>query len=262
MKLFFFLSLFVTIALSQTFCSPCQAAAGVVQDYLTKPDSELMEMLTKLCTKIPEQYKDQCTIGVRGFGPALIRTLRLQFAGEPLEVCRKFGLCTQDKVSVQKQKLLEKVSALLKRKEKNECNIDELREIYYWLPPSLQREIKSQLLNNILGQFPRLRFEVVEKLINDMFDPRVPQQRVCDDLDRIIIPEARRRQECGQRCMDKVDLSPERLIRVVMKCQLEFQCYLNEIATELQNVARCAHECYCEDQCFQKSHPFLAALEK
>lgn len=251
MKVLLLLAFVFTIAFAQTACGPCQMGVNVVKDYLTKTDAELMEMLFKLCTKIPENYRDQCTTGVRGFGPALIRTLRINFAGEPRQICEKVGLCTPaNAIEAQHQEkatfILESVKSMIKGEAK-ECNIDQLREFYYWLPPSVQREIKSQLIGNILGQFPRLRQEVVEKLIQDMFDPRVPQQRVCDDLDRILIPEARRRQECNQRCLDKVDLSPERLIRVVMKCQLEFNCYFREVAEEMQNVARCAHECYMNE---------------
>jgi len=146
--------------------------------------------------------------------------------------------------------VLEMAKKLLKR-EKDECNLDELREFFYWLPPSFQREIISQLIGNILGQFPRLKYEVVEKLVNDMFDKRVPAERVCADLDRIIRPEAERRARCNQICMDKVDLSPERFIKVIQKCGLEFRCYLNEIAQELQSVARCAHECYMQELLLQ-----------
>jgi len=233
------------------FCTPCTMFANIMKDYLTKTDAELMELFNHICTKVPEAYADQCKTGVRAFGPSLIRTLRIQFAGEPREICVLFGLCTPQanldaEYKAKSAIVLEKATKILTGKN-DECNLAELREFYFFLPPSYQREIKSQLIGNILGQFPRLRYEVVEKLINDMFDMRVPAERVCADLDRIILPEARRRQECSQRCLDKIDLSPERLIRVITKCGLDINCYMNEVAEEMMNFQRCAHDCYMNE---------------
>jgi len=245
------LAVFVTLASAQFICGPCQMGVSVVKDYLTLPDRELINMLEKLCTKIPEAYQTQCKAAVAGFGQQVLRLARETFREEPTVICQRIGACNPAMIT--EAQIKEKVALLLEKSkklysmEKRECNIDELREIFYWLPPSWKAEIISQLIGNIIGQFPRLRYEVVEKLVKDMFDSRVPQERVCKDLDDIILPEARRRQMCGQRCMERVDLSPERILKVVMQCQFDFRCYLNEIARELQQVAQCAEDCYMND---------------
>jgi hypothetical protein len=226
-------------------CSLCVNGAAIMKDYLTHTDEHLIGMLFNLCGLIPTQFQTQCKGAVAAMGKQFITLLRQNFNDSPREICEGFGACPRTKfslVSASNDKFMQKVSDFINKKA--QCNLDELREFYYWLPPSAQREIKRQLIDQIYGQFPRLRIEVVEKLVSDMFDKNIPQQRVCDDLDRILIPEARRRQECQEECINKIDLSLPRLIRVINECRLQINCYMNEIARELQNVQRCAHECY------------------
>jgi hypothetical protein len=247
----------LTLAYSQFLCTPCQMGAGIVKDYLTYPDRTLVEMMEKLCTKIPENYQNQCKAAVIGFGQQFLRLARETFREDPYVICQKVGACnskiTESDIRAKMAILLEKSKALYSATEKKQCNLDELREIFYWLPPSFKAEIISQLIGNILGQFPRLKYEVVEKLVNDMFDSRVPAERVCKDIDDILLPEARRRQECSQKCMELVDLSPERILKVIMQCQFDFTCYLNEVAKELQEVGRCTHECYMREPFAKKA---------
>jgi len=220
---------------------------------LTLTDRQILEIFIKVCTKIPNQFQDYCKSGVSLFGQTLVRLLRDSFKGEPRECCVRFGLCNKNVTSILRDA---KANELLFKSlnfihshnsEVKECNLDDLREFFFFLPPSFQREIKDQLVGNILGQFPRLQYEVVVKLVNDMFDPKVPQEQVCADLDRIVLPEARRRQRCSQMCMDKVDLSPQRILKVIEKCGFQFRCYLDEIAQELQQVAQCSNDCYMND---------------
>jgi len=256
---------FVALCVTQDSfgCRTCQTGSFLVQDYLTYTDTKLLEMLRKLCSKVPTQFEDYCKSAVSLFGQQAIRLLRDAFKGEPREACQRFGLCPRNVTDLfhnEKANQLFFKSLNYITKERKECNLDELRELFYWLPPSIQENIKYQLIGNILGQFPRLKYEVVVKLVNDMFDQRVPAQQVCDDLDRIVLPEAIRRQRCQNMCMDKVDLSPQRILKVIEKCGLTFRCYLEEIAKELQEVARCSHVCYCEDQC--KVQPFRSAIAK
>lgn len=108
-----------------------------------------------------------------------------------------------------------------------ECgqNMNNLRWYFRFLPEEVKQEIKSQLVSNIIGQFPRLRYEVVVRLVNQMFDLNVDSQFVCRyflsfncrELDRILFPEARRRDICSRRCSAKIDLSPLRMVNISIK---------------------------------------------
>jgi len=126
-----------------------------------------------------------------------------------------------------------------------ECgeNLSNLRWFFRFLPEEVKDGIKSELVNNILGQFPRLRFEVVTRLVNQMFDLNVDPQFVCRELDRILFPEARRRDECTKKCVAKIDTSPLRLARLIRQCGFELDCYLRELALEMQNLQNCISEC-------------------
>eukprot|EP01080_Neovahlkampfia_damariscottae_P001848 gene1848-989_t len=247
----------VCLAFSKTFvaeapkengmaCNLCQNGAAIVKDYLTKPDEALLGMMFRLCTKIPSAYEGACKGAVASMGKEVLKLIRTTFADTPREVCEKMGACAQTEFSVQdaaNYQFMKKVNDFIHKRTK-QCNLDELREFYYWLPPSMQAEIKRQLIEQIYGQFPRLKYEVVEKLVSDMFNMDIPAQKVCDDMERIIIPEAQRRQRCQEECIAKIDLSIMRIYRTIERCRLQINCYMREIAEELQNVAKCAHECY------------------
>ena len=58
----------------------------------------------------------------------------------------------------------------------------------------------------------------------------------CKYAEEILRNEVRRRESCVAKCVEDADLTPERVIRTIMKCRLEIDCYLNEIRTTMETL--------------------------
>lgn len=135
--------------------------------------------------------------------------------------------------------------AAVKGAEKDEChdNVMQLRKVWFYLPPNLKESLLLDVISQLASQFPRLPYEQVERLVRNFVDDKVEPRQACDYAWRILSEEARRRQECVEACVEEADLTPERLIRTVMKCGLDFNCYMQEIEETMQSLAICIQGC-------------------
>lgn len=106
-------------------------------------------------------------------------------------------------------------------------------------------EVKGQLLMIISMQLSRIEYRIVEEFVEkQLFEASFPAERVCLEIEQRYLPEWERRTNCTNECVDKIDLSLERLLKVVMKCQMDLECYMMEVQEELMNVQACSDECY------------------
>jgi len=80
-------------------------------------------------------------------------------------------------------------------------------------------------------------------MIRNFGNPAVPAADACKYAEEIIRNEVRRREACVQKCVDDADLTPERVIRTIMKCRIDFQCYLTEIRTVMETLGPCITRC-------------------
>jgi hypothetical protein len=154
---------------------------------------------------------------------------------------------------VQEQKDMEEIKAsfqkaflkVILKKEKSECadSTAQLRKVWIFLPPSVQKALLQDVTMQIAQQFPRIPFETVEKLVKNFVDKSVPAQEACDFAYKIISEEVRRREECLNKCIEDADLTPERIVRTVAKCKFEWRCYLNEVEELMQSLGQCIAGC-------------------
>jgi len=135
------------------------------------------------------------------------------------------------------------LSAILKTRNECDDQVGQLRRIWFYLPPTLKESLLAEVINQISRQFPRIPFETVEKLVKNFIDDTVKPQDACDFAWRILSEEVRRREQCLQKCIEDADLTPERLIRTIAKCRLEFRCYLQEIQETMMGLATCMQSC-------------------
>eukprot|EP01080_Neovahlkampfia_damariscottae_P006898 gene6898-11060_t len=155
---------------------------------------------------------------------------------------------------VQAQKDMDEIQAgfskvllktILKTQKNSECaaSTEKLRKIWIFLPPSIQTKLIEDSIMQIAGQFPRIPYETVEKLVKNFINKEVPPQEACDFAYKIISEEVRRREECVNKCVEEADFTPERLARVVVKCRLDWKCYIREVQEAMQSVAQCIAGC-------------------
>lgn len=186
-------------------------------------------LLKNVCSFVPSVYHQSCQEIVE------------KSTFESIKNIDSFSFC--QKLS-QKPKVAELVIKIVDAMKGKDCGVNQIREYYYWLPPSWKEEVKNQLLLVISMQLSRIDFQIVERFVKDLFDEKVPSERVCAEMQRTFLPEWNRRQLCTQTCMDKVDLSLDRILKTVIKCKMDLDCYWQEIQDELMNVQSCSDECY------------------
>jgi len=83
----------------------------------------------------------------------------------------------------------------------------------------------------------------MDKMIRNFGDLRVPAADACKYAEEILRNEVRRREACVQKCVNDADLSTERVIRTIMKCRVELNCYLREIDTIMTSLGPCITRC-------------------
>lgn len=233
LKFFFLVVLVISITSIKT--PSCELSVGMFKNLLKRPQNSLVNQFPNVCSFLPTSFQVSCKEYLEKNGKSSLENLQNM---DPFELCQK--------ISSKEPKVTELVIKTIQALQSKDCGVTQLREYYYFLPPSWKEEVKNQLLLVISMQLSRIDFQVVEKFVKELFDDKYPAERVCADIDRIFLPEWNRRQNCTNVCMDKVDLSPARILKVVLKCKLELECYWLEIQDELMNVQACSDECYAK----------------
>jgi hypothetical protein len=121
--------------------------------------------------------------------------------------------------------------------------VEQFRRIWRFLPNELKESIYEEISRQIWSQFPGIPKPIVDRLIRNFGNPNVPAADACKYAEEIIRNEVRRREACVSKCVEDADLSTERVIRTIMKCRLEFQCYLDEIRGVMDTLGPCIARC-------------------
>ena len=121
--------------------------------------------------------------------------------------------------------------------------VETFRKYWRFVPGEIQEKIIVEIVRQLHAQLPGIPYEVIDKLVRDFGNREVPAQDACENARKIIEEYMRKRQACIEKCMEAIDLSPERLIKLIAKCKTNFRCYLDEIQQELQQLAGCIQKC-------------------
>jgi hypothetical protein len=149
---------------------------------------------------------------------------------------------TQD-IKKQVEKLL--LGCILREKDDPTCaeQVETFRRVWRFLPNELKESIYEEISNQIWSQFPGIPKPVVDRMIRNFGNPNVPAADACKYAEEIIRNEVRRREACVGKCVEDADLTPERVIRTIMKCRTDFQCYLEEIRKTMESLGPCITRC-------------------
>jgi hypothetical protein len=79
-------------------CEPCQNLVAFVRDYLSQPDSFLINKLSEYCEELPSNLVGTCKAVVLLGGRPLIEFSRNFFKVPPKEHCISYGLCNSKKI--------------------------------------------------------------------------------------------------------------------------------------------------------------------
>jgi len=159
---------------------------------------------------------------------------------------QKIQIETEIKIKVQgvlKETVLRAANGTFK--DYTECaeNVENFRALWRFLPNDLKESIITEVSRQIWSQFPGIQFPIVERLVRNFGNNQVKPEEACKYAYEILSNEVRRREACVQKCVEDADLTQERLVRTIMKCRINLDCYLEEIRGIMDNLGPCIANC-------------------
>jgi hypothetical protein len=165
-------------------------------------------------------------------------------------VILSFFLINAEHNSLETQEIKQKVEKMLlkcalQEKEDPTCEeqVVQFRTVWRFLQNELKELIIEEVSNQIWSQFPGIPRAIVDRMIRNFGNMDVKPEDACRYAWEIISNEVRRRESCVAKCVEDADLTPERVIRTIMKCRIEFNCYLEEIRKTMESLGPCIQRC-------------------
>ena len=143
---------------------------------------------------------------------------------------------------------VENLSVLLKKvqniKNKNfDCEdvTEKFRETFNFIPPTVQETILKNTIKNLSKRVPSIPTRTLEKLVKNFANSDVPEEEACKFSYKTFSDKMSTK--CLDSCIQKSDLTFERIVKTLEKCSINWKCYIDETDEISSGFSKCIGKC-------------------